>query len=69
MALSRSEITKDVVQQCAEAAIGTAGQVAAIMFDAARRITVELGSFGTEVFEIAEASRRAGDDPTHPRGD
>jgi hypothetical protein len=59
MALSRREIAKDVVQQGAEAAFATAGQVAAIFFDAARRITSELGAFGTEVFEIAEASRKA----------
>ena len=59
MALSRREIAKDVVQQGAEAAFATAGHVAAIFFDAARRITSELGAFGTEVFEIAEASRKA----------
>lgn len=72
MALSRREIAKDVVQQSAEAAFATAGQVAAIFFDAARRVTSELGAFGTEVFEIAEASRKAGEDDanfgpaTHP---
>ena len=59
MALSRREIAKDVTQQSVEAALATAGQVAAIFFDAARRITSELGAFGTEVFEIAEASRKA----------
>jgi len=59
MALSRREIAKDVVQQAAEASFATAGQVAAIFFDAARRITNELGALGTEVFEIAEASRKA----------
>jgi hypothetical protein len=76
MALSRREIAKDVVQQSAEAALATAGQVAAIFFDAARRVTTELGSFGTEIFEITEASRRAGDDSagdpvssTHPGAD
>ena len=69
MALSRSEIAKDVVQQYAEAAIGTASQVSAILFDAARRVTAELGAFGTEVFEITEASRRADSDPTHPSRD
>jgi hypothetical protein len=72
MALSRREIAKDVVQQGAEAAFATAGQVATIFFDAARRITSELGALGTEVFEIAEASRRASADDanlspvTHP---
>ena len=62
MALSRREIAKDVVQQGAEAAFATAGHVATIFFDAARRVTSELGAFGTEVFEIAEASRKAGED-------
>ncbi len=72
MALSRREIAKDVTQQSFEAAFATAGSVATIVFDAARRITTELGAFGTEIFEIAEASRRADeDDPllepvTHP---
>ena len=64
MALSRREIAKDVVQQGAEAAFATAGHVATIFFDAARRITSELGAFGTEVFEIAEASRKATEDDT-----
>ncbi|MGH3458318.1 hypothetical protein [Aeromicrobium sp.] len=65
MALTRREIAKDVVQQGAEAAFATAGHVTAIFFDAARRITTELGAFGTEIFEIAEASRKANDDDTH----
>jgi hypothetical protein len=68
MALSRREIAKDVLQQSAEAAIASAGHVVAIMFDSARRITTEIGAFGTEIFEIAEASKRAGedDDDTNP---
>jgi len=72
MALSRREIAKDVTQQSVEAALSTAGHVATIFFDAARRITSELGAFGTEVFEIAEASRKANQDDadltpaTHP---
>jgi hypothetical protein len=65
MALSRREIAKDVAQQSVEAAIATAGRVSAIVFDSARRITSELGSFGTEIFEITEASRRAGNDADH----
>lgn len=59
MALSRREITKDVIQQSTEAAIGTAGHLTAIVFDAVRGITSEIGSFATEIFEITEASRRA----------
>ena len=63
MPLSRREIAKDVVQQGVDAALGTGGRISAIVFDAAQRITAELGSFGTELFEITEASRRAGQDP------
>lgn len=62
MALSRREIVKDVVQQSTEAAIGSAGHVVAILFETARKITTEVGAFGTEIFEIAEASKRAGQD-------
>jgi hypothetical protein len=70
MALSRREIIKDVVQQSAEAAISTAARVTAIMFDDARKITTEIGSLGTEIFEIREASKRAGEDAeeTNPEG-
>jgi hypothetical protein len=68
MALSRREIVKDVVQQSAEAAINSAGHVVAILFETARKITTEVGAFGTEIFEITEASKRAGQDvqDTHP---
>ena len=68
MALSRREIAKDVVQQSTEAAIGSAGHIVAILFETARKITTEIGAFGTELFEITEASRRAGQDAedTHP---
>lgn len=68
MALSRREIAKDVLQQSTEAAIGSAGHVVAILFETARKITAEVGAFGTEIFEIAEASKTAGqaDDDTKP---
>ncbi|MDQ3155354.1 MAG: hypothetical protein M3Q98_01310 [Actinomycetota bacterium] len=62
MALSRREIVKDVVQQSAEAAISTGAHIAAILFDGARKITTEIGGLGTEIFEIREASKRAGED-------
>lgn len=71
MALSRREITKDVLQQSAEAAIASAGHVVAILFESARKITTEIGAFGTEIFEITEASKRAGEDAedTNPAGE
>jgi hypothetical protein len=62
MALSRREIAKDVLQQSTEAAIASAGHVVAILFESARKITTEIGAFGTEIFEITEASKRAGQD-------
>ena len=62
MALSRREIAKDVLQQSTEAALASTGHVVAILFDSARRITAEIGAFGTEIFEITEASKRAGKD-------
>jgi hypothetical protein len=70
MALSRREIAKDVLQQSTEAAIASAGHVVAILFESARKITTEIGAFGTELFEITEASKRAGqdDEDTNPPG-
>ncbi|KAA1378588.1 hypothetical protein [Aeromicrobium fastidiosum] len=62
MALSRREIVKDVVQQSTEAAIASTGHVVAIMFETARKVTTEVGAFGTEIFEIAESARRASSD-------
>lgn len=62
MALSRKEITKDAVQQSAEAAITATRHISGIVFDAIGKITTELGTFATELFEIREASKTAGDD-------
>lgn len=59
MSLSRREIAKDAVQQSAEAAITTASRISAIVFDSVRQIATEVGSFGTEIFEIREAGNRA----------
>jgi len=69
MALSRREIHKDAIQQSAEAAIATCSHVAAKLFDSVRKITTEVGTFATEIFEIREASRRAGNDEgANPQG-
>lgn len=66
MALTRREIGKDALQQSLDAAIATTGRVAAILVDTGRRLTAEVGGLATEMFEIAEASKRAGDDPAPP---
>jgi ABC-type transporter Mla subunit MlaD len=60
--LSRAEIGKDAVQHTIEAAATTAGQVASIITGAVRDVAKVLGSFATEMFEIRDASRRAGRD-------
>jgi hypothetical protein len=60
--LSRAEINKDAVQDVVEAAAGTVGQVATIVTSAVREVAGALGGFATEVFEIRDAARRAGDD-------
>lgn len=71
MALSRREIRKDAVQQSAEAAITTTSRVAGLIFETVRGITTEIGTFATEIFEIREASKRAGEDTkeANPHGD
>ena len=60
--LSRSEIGKDAVQTAAEAAASTVGQVATIITGAVKDVAAALGGFGTEMFELREAARRAAED-------
>lgn len=62
MALSRHEIKKDAMQQSAEAALTTTRVITSIVFDAIGKITAEVGSFATEIFEIREATKTATDD-------
>jgi hypothetical protein len=75
--LSKAEISKDVVQSGAEAAIGTVGEVATIITGAVKDVAGALGGLATELFEIRDASKRALaqhedepapelDDPTDP---
>jgi len=59
MSLTRREIGKDVVEQSLDAAIATTGRVVAILFETGQRVTRELGGLATDIFEIAEASKRA----------
>jgi hypothetical protein len=59
MALTRREIGKDVVEQSLDAAIATTGRVVAILFETGQRVTREVGGLATEIFEIAEAGKRA----------
>ncbi len=58
--LSRGEIVKDVVQNTVEAAAVTVGQVTSILAGAVKDVAGAVGGFATEVFEIRESARRAG---------
>ena len=57
--LSRAEINKDAVQDAVEAAASTVGEVATIITGAVRDVAKAIGGFGTEIFEICDAARRA----------
>jgi hypothetical protein len=57
--LSKSEITKDVVQSTVEAAAGTVGQVTTILTTAVKDVAGALGGFATEIYEIRDSARRA----------
>lgn len=66
MALERTEIGKDTIQTIVESGSTHAGQIAGIIAGAVRDVTRELGDFATDVFEMREASRRAGADRGPP---
>ena len=59
--LTKAEITKDTVQHTVEAGVETVAAVATILTKAVRDAAQAVGGFATEVFEIREASRRAGE--------
>jgi len=60
--ISRNEIRKDVLQESAEAVATTTGVVAGIVTMAVRDVTRAVGTLATDLFEIREAARRAGDE-------
>jgi hypothetical protein len=57
--ISRNEIRKDVLQDSADAIIGTTSVVAGVVITAVRDVTRAVGSLATDLFEIREAARRA----------
>ena len=59
--LSKAEIGKDAVESTLDAAAETVGKVTTIITGAVRDVAKALGDFGTEVFEIREAGRKASD--------
>lgn len=64
--LSRAEIRKDAVQDGFTAATHTIGTVTTIITGAVGEVGRALGGFATEVFEIRDSVRRAGQDHVRP---
>lgn len=60
--LSRAEIRKDALQEGATAASHMVGAVATIVTGAVGDVVRVLGGFATEIFEIRDSARRAGQD-------
>lgn len=58
--LSKAEIRKDAVQGAVEAAATTVGEVASILTNAVKDLAGAVGGLATEVFEIRDATRKAG---------
>jgi chemotaxis response regulator CheB len=57
--LSKPEIGKDALQVAVESAATRVGNIALIITGAVREVARELGELATDVFEVAENSRRA----------
>ncbi len=60
--LSKAEIRKDALQDGVTAASQAVGSVATILTTAVGDIARTVGGFATEVFEIRDAVRKAGED-------
>ena len=60
--LSRAEIRKDALQDGVTAATHTVGAITTIVTTAVGDVARALGGFATEIFEIRDAARRAGED-------
>ncbi len=60
--LSRAEIRKDALQDGVTAATHTVGAITTIVTNAVGDVARALGGFATEIFEIRDSVRRAGQD-------
>jgi hypothetical protein len=60
--LSKAEIRKDALQDGVTAASHAIGSVTTIVTGAVSDIARTLGGFATEIFEIRDSARRAGQD-------
>jgi hypothetical protein len=64
--ISKSEIGKDAIQDGVEATTHAVGQVTSIVVGAVGEIAKAVGGLATDLFEIAEGSKRAASDDTAP---
>lgn len=60
--LTPAEINKDSVHSALDAATETVEKVTGIVAGAVRDVAQALSDFGTEIFEIRDAARKAKDD-------
>ncbi|WP_067429164.1 hypothetical protein [Nocardioides jensenii] len=58
--ISRSEIRKDAIQDGFEATVSTVGHVGGVVVGAVRDVGKAVGGLATELFEIRDAARKAG---------
>lgn len=62
--LSEMETRKDLVEEAVQSAAAHVGRIASIISGAVADVTREFGAWGTDVFEMVEAGRKArSDDP------
>lgn len=57
--VSELETQKDLVEEAVSSAAGHFSKIASIISGAVVDVTRELGAFGTDVFEMVEAGRKA----------
>jgi hypothetical protein len=57
--LDRLETRKDTIQVAVESGAAHVGSIVGVIAGAVRDITREIGDWGTDIFEIRDAARRA----------
>jgi hypothetical protein len=57
--LSKTEITKDVLQESVEAVASTVGEVTHIITTAVKDVAASIGGLATDAFEIRDSARKA----------
>lgn len=57
--LSRTEISKDVLQESVEAVASTVGEVTSIITTAVKDVATAIGGLATDAFEIRDGARKA----------